>query len=686
MLCLSACDDQAWNDPYPNQSAKANTIYTAFSEQPKHLDPAISYSADETVFLGQIYEPVLEYSYLLRPYKLQPLIAAAMPTSTYDAKANTTTFHISIKPQIMYQPHPAFAKDKQGEYFYHNLTAREAKRFYNIQDFTHTGTRELTAADYANQIKRLADPSLNSPILGFMSPYIVGLPELRQQLIKAYAENPKALCLDLRNFELSGVKVLDDYNYTITINGKYDQFKYWLEMNFFAPVPWEAAKFYCQSGMEAHNISLDTYPIGTGAFYLTENNPERRMVMVKNPNFHPEYYPSIGMPEDVAAGLLKNAGKRIPLVDRVIFSLEKEDVPYWDKFMQGYYDRSGISSNNFNSAMSQSAGTGMRLSQELIDKGIRLTVASTLSTFYWGFNMLDEVVGGDSERARNLRKAIGLAFDMEEYITIFLNGRAIPAHGPIPPGIFGYEETQTSINSKEKLIKAKELLARAGYPNGRDAKTGKQLQVYYDAVSSGDPNERASFGWITKQFNKLGIDLIIRATDYNRFQDKMHNGNVQMFFFGWSMDYPDPENILFLFYGPNSRVKNHGENSTNYSNPNFDKLFVQFKSMGDDPKRLSLIKQMIAILQEDSPWVWGIFPQAFVLSNPWYGATKPSNVSVNTLKYVQIDPELRAKLRLEWNQPIIWPIAIVILVLLLILTPAIIGYMRTTVARAKRKE
>ena len=146
------------------------------------------------------------------------------------------------------------------------------------------------------------------------------------------------------------------------------------------------------------------------------------------------------------------------------------------------------------------------------------------------------------------------------------------------------------------------------------------------------------------------------------------------------------KNILFLFYGPNSRVKNHGENSTNYSNPNFDKLFVQFKSMGDDPKRLSLIKQMIAILQEDSPWVWGIFPQAFVLSNPWYGATKPSNVSVNTLKYVQIDPELRAKLRLEWNQPIIWPIAIVILVLLLILTPAIIGYMRTTVARAKRKE
>lgn len=588
-LLLSACD-QAWNDPYPNQSAKANTIYTAFTEQPKHFDPAISYSADEWAFIGNIYEPILEYNYLLRPYKLQPLTATEMPRTTYDASTNTTTYHIAIKSQIMYQPHPAFAKDSQGKYYYHDLTKREASRFYNIKDFKHSGTRELNAYDYANQIKRLADPTLNSPIFGFLSPYIVGLPELRQRLAAEYMQHPEAMCLDLREYDLPGVKVIDEYHYQITIHGKYAQFIYWLEMPFFAPVPWEACKFYCQAGMQAHNISLDTYPVGTGAYYLTDNNPERNMILLRNPNFHPDFYPEHGMPEDAANGLLTNAGKKLPLVDKVLFSLEKEDVPYWDKFLQGYYDRSGISSNNFNSAMSQS-GNGLRLSQYLIDKGIRLSVADTLSTFYWGFNMLDEKFGGYSERAKALRKAINLAFDKEEFIAIFLNGRAMPAAGPIPPGIAGFEETNDKL-IKQDLARAKKLMLQAGYPEGKDAKTGKQLQIYYDAISSGDPNERANFGWVTKQFAKLGIDVIIRATDYNRFQEKMRNGTAQFFFFGWNADYPDPENFLFLFYGLNGQVKFHGENSTNYSNANFDRLFAQFKSMGDDPRRLSLINQM----------------------------------------------------------------------------------------------
>lgn len=435
--------------------------------------------------------------------------------------------------------------------------------------------------------------------------------------------------------------------------------------------------------MDTHNINLDTYPVGTGAFYLTENNPERNMIMLRNPNFHPAFYPEVGMPDDAEKGLLANAGKKLPLVDKIMFSLEKEDVPYWDKFLQGYYDRSGISSNNFNSAMSQS-GNGLHLSQDLIDKGIRLSVANTLSTFYWGFNMLDEKVGGYSERAKALRKAISMAFDKEEFIAIFLNGRAMPASGPIPPGIAGYEESESTV-AKKDLALAKKLLAQAGYPEGRDAKTGKQLQIYYDTISSGDPNERANYGWVTKQFAKLGIDLIIRATDYNRFQEKMRNGTAQFYFFGWNADYPDPENFLFLFYGPNGQVKFHGENSSNYSNPNFDQLFAKFKTMGDDPKRLPLINQMLTILHDDTPWVWGIFPQSFVLSNPWYAPTKPSNVSVNTLKYVSIDPDLRAKLRLEWNKPLIWPILLVVIILIIMVLPSIIGYLQSNNARAKRK-
>jgi ABC-type transport system substrate-binding protein len=682
LLALSGCDDSAWNNPYPSHSATANILYTAFTSQPEHLDPAISYDQVEWQFISQIYEPILQYSYLLRPYTLEPATAAQMPQVSYDAATNITTYKITIKPSIMYQPHPALARNENGEYYYHDLTYKQAKSYKDIADFKYRGCRELLSADYVNQIKRLADPRLNSPVFGFLSPYIIGMSELREQLVTAYASRPKNKALDLRSFELKGVKVVDDYNYEIKINGKYAQFIYWLEMLFFAPVPWEATVFYSQPGMEEHNLSLDTYPIGTGAYYLTENNPQRRMILLKNPNFHDEYYPSVGMPSD--AILLSNAGKKLPFIDQIVFSLEKESVPYWDKFMQGYYDRSGIGTDNFNSALGGSGSNGIHLSQSLQEKGVKLLVSSQPAVWYWGFNMLDDVVGGYSERACNLRKAIGLAFDVDGYNVIFYNDRGILANGPIPPGILGYQEYIPSIDPSTKLAAAKRLLADAGYPGGRETATGKQLQIYFDTTTSGEPDEKSYFGWLQKQFEKLGINLVIRATDANRYSEKIRNGTQQMFFYGWHADYPDPENFLFLFYGPNSKVHDDSINLTNYNNEKFNVLFEKMKAMGDSPTRQKLINEMVAILQDDYPWVWGFFPQSFVLSNPWNTPGKPSGVALNTVKYAKLDPVLRNKLRLEWNRPLIWPVFAVVAIVILLIAPAIIGYITSTRATARR--
>lgn len=684
VLTLVGCDDRAWNNPYTSQFATANVLYTAFTSQPQHLDPAISYDNVEWQFISQIYEPILQYNYLLRPYVLEPTTATQMPLVNYDAATNITTYKITIKPNIMYQPHPALARTADGKYYYHDLTLKQAKSYETIADFEHTGTRELLATDYVNQIKRLADPSLNSPVFGFLSPYILGMDELRSELVAAYAANTTVTALDLRGFNLAGAKVIDDYNYEIKIHGKYAQFLYWLEMLFFAPVPWEATVFYAQPGMAAHNLSLDTYPIGTGAYYLTENNPQRRMLLLKNPNFHDEYYPSIGMPEDEANGLLANAGKKLPFIDKVVFSLEKENAPYWDKFIQGYYDRSGIGSDNFNSALGGSGSAGLRLSQSLQNKGVKLLVSNRPIVFYWGFNMLDDLVGGYSERARNLREAINLAFDVEEYNIIFLNDRGILADGPIPPDIIGYQNPRQIIDTDVKLAKAKRLLVAAGYPGGRDSISGRQLQISFDTITSGEPDEKSEFGWLQKQFEKLGINLVIRATDANRYNEKIRNGAQQMFFYGWNADYPDPENFLFLFYGPNSKVHNDSINLTNYNNLRFNRLFEKMKAMGDDPARQVLIYEMVSILRYDNPWVWGFFPQSFILSNPWNAPNKPSGVALNTIKYASLDPVLREKLCLEWNKPLLWPFFIFIVMLLIIIAPAIFGYIKSTRAIARR--
>lgn len=686
ILCVTGCDDLAWNNPYPNQSANANTLYTAFTIQPKTLDPARAYSENELIFVAQIYEPVLEYNYLLRPYKLQPLTATKLITPTYDAKSNISTYRIEIKPGILYQQHPAFAKNYEGKYLYHNLTKQQGASYNTLQDFPQTGTRELKAEDYVYEIKRLADPRINSPVFGFLTPYINGIVELRDVLSSEYKKHPTSSELDLRNYEFSGAKVIDDYTYEVYIKGKYPQFKYWLAMPFFCPMPWEAMRFYAQPGLLEHNISIEWYPVGTGAYYLAENNPDRRMSMKRNPNYHPDYYPNIGEPQDAANGLLASAGERLPFIDTVVFSLERENVPYWDKFLQGYYDRSGISADNFNSAISSAGHNSLELTPELIAKNVRLRVSNTLSVAYWGFNMLDDTVGGYSDTAKKLRHAISLSFDVEEYIVIFTNGRGLVADGPIPPGIFGYEDIPNTATADENLKLAKKLLIEAGYPEGRHKITGAPLQIYFEAVSSGGPDEQSRFAWISKQLDKLGIELIVRATDYNRFMEKMDTGNAQMYMWSWGADYPDPENFLFMFYSKNGKVKFGGENASNYSNPNFDVLYEQFQAMEDTPQRLALITQMLSILRIDVPWVWGYYSQLFVLSNPWAGISKPNAIANNTLKYVKTDPRLRAKLQQEWNQPLLWPIILCVLCVLVLCVPIIVYYKKREHSTGRRKK
>ncbi|MDP2267522.1 MAG: ABC transporter substrate-binding protein, partial [Thiobacillus sp.] len=405
---MAGCSD-SWNNPYPGSAAQANVLYSAFSERPKHLDPARSYSSNEVEFTGQIYEPPLQYHFLKRPYTLIPLTAEAVPQLRYfDASGNAlpddaasariaeSVYEVRIKPGVQYQPHPAFARDAAGRYRYHALDAVAVAGKSQVSDFQHTGTRELVAADYVYQIKRLANPKLSSPIFGLMAEHIVGLKALGVSLEKAVKAQPDA-ALNLNDFPLAGAEVVDRYTYRIRIKGKYPQFIYWLAMPFFAPVPWEAEVFYAQPGMAEKNLTLDWQPVGTGPYYLAENDPNRRMVLKKNPNFHGEIYPAEGSAADREMGLLADAGKPLPFVDAAVFSLEKETIPYWSKFLQGYYDSSGISSDSFDQAVQFSAGGNPQLTDSMRKQDIHLSPPVAASIWYVGFNLLDPVVGGLGE-------------------------------------------------------------------------------------------------------------------------------------------------------------------------------------------------------------------------------------------------------------------------------------------------
>jgi oligopeptide transport system substrate-binding protein len=673
---LSGCG-AAWNDPYPAGESGKNILYAAFVQRPKHLDPVQSYTTDESLFTRQILEPPLQYHYLKRPYELMPLTAAQAPEPREADGGMYTVYEIRIRQGIRFQPHPAFVDSNLS---LDEESIADLKSPYQLA----LGTRELVAEDYVYQIKRLAHPRLHSPIFGLMAEYIVGLGSFAEQLKKADADRSR--WLDLRRFRLEGVEVVDRYTYRIKLKGRYPQFKYWLAMPFFAPIPWEAERFFHQPGMEEKNFTLDWWPVGTGAYMLVENDPNSRMVLQRNPNFRGEPYPSEGEPGDAAAGLLRDAGKTTPFIDRVVFSREKESVPYWNKFLQGYYDSASISSDHFDQAIRMAVDGAAEPSPEMTEKGIALSTAVAASTYYFGFNMKDPVVGGSSERARKLRQAISIAVDMEEYLSIFNNGRGVIAHSPIPPGIFGRREGSAGVNPvthvwrdgqarRRPLEAAKNLLAEAGYPDGRDARTGAPLVLYFDTTSRG-PGDKSRLDWWRKQFEKLSIQLEVRETDWNRFQEKIRKGSQQVYGLGWSADYPDPENFLFLLHGPQARADGAGANSSNYANPEFDALFEQMKNMPNSAERQRLIDRMVGVARRDAPWIFGFHPKDYSLRHAWVSNAKPNDMAGNTFQYLRLDVDARGARRAEWNRPVLLPLGLILLAIGLSAIPAVLSYRR----------
>jgi oligopeptide transport system substrate-binding protein len=320
----------------------------------------------------------------------------------------------------------------------------------------------------------------------------------------------------------------------------------------------------------------------------------------------------------------------------------------------------------------------------MTERGIVMQQAIRPSTYYMGFNMLDPVVGGYDARGRKLRQAITIAYNTEEYLKIFKKGLGEVGMSPIPPGIFGYQQGEAGINysifdwvdgkrQRKSIAYAKQLLAEAGYPDGRDAKTGESLVLNYDATST----SKANLNWMKKQFKKIGLQLNFRVTDYNRFKEKMETANAQIYSWGWLADYPDPENFLFLLYGPNAQIDSKsGVNSTNYKNPEYDALFDKMRLLDDTPERAAIIEKMLRLLERDMPWGEMFHGVEYELGHDWLTNNKTHGISKVMFKYWKLDIDKREASQRDWNQPVIWPLIFVIMALLSLIIPGYLFYQR----------
>lgn len=690
---LAACTEPV-NAPRALSDYAGNTLFSSFSgRSPKTLDPQVSYSTDETIYTYGIYEPLYGYEYLKRPYTLMPLAAEKVVHPVYldadkkelasDAEASQISYSvytIPIRKGILFAPHPAFAKDKDGRPLCLTLDAKRASALSSPLELPERGTRELTAHDYVYGIKRIASPAVVSPAFGILSAYIVGFEKLSEDIRtvwnKAREEGRGKERIDLTQFDCEGVKALDDHTLRIVIHGKYPQFDNWMAMAFFAPMPWEAEAFYANPGFAENNISLDTWPVGTGPFMLTVSRQNREHILERNPNYRGLVYPCEGSEEDRKNGYLEDCGKRTPFVDRIVMTMEKEAVPTTSKFLQGYYDSPQITRLDVGQGYIVAMGDDPDKEKLYKEKRLQFSTAVEANLWYIGFNWLDPVVGAgktpeEARRSRLLRQAISIALDWEEQIAIFEKGQGKPAHGPLPPGLFGYREDGSAAFNpvvyekdgegrvkRRSIEDARRLMELAGYPGGRDAKTGRPLVLNFDwqGTSAGS---KSFLDWTARQFAKLGIQLEIRATDYNRFQDKMARGAAQIYYWGWLADYPDAENFLTLLYGPNSKAVNGaGENASNYQNARFDALFESLRNLENGPEKARVIDEMIQIVQQDAPWSFGYFPTSAAALHHWVKNAKPTQMIRNNVQYIRIDAGERIAQIRAWNEPVLWPLAL----------------------------
>jgi len=703
LLCLGlliGCGDGVWNSPnLPGIEGESTYYSLIYAAPPKHLDPALSYATDESLFIAQIYQPPLGYHFLKRPYVIEPLALESMPTfEHFDRKWNPvphgsdkisyTRYTLTLRDDLYYQPHPAFALDDMGLPEYLFAEARDSSDYSIIPDFPQTGTRRVTSQDFIYGIKRLADPRNKSPMLSFMGQHIVGFREFTYRLTDM--KDRPAGWLNLDNELLKGLEALDDRRFTITIHYEYPQFLYWLAMHFFSPVAMEVDRFYHNPGFKEKNLTLDWWPVGTGAYMMAKNDPNNEIVLERNPNYQERYYPSEGAPGDLEAGHLDDAGKRIPFIDRAHFRLEKEVLPMWTKFLQGYFDRSGEVHANTGGYFDQafiSGANGLELSQEMQDHKLTISQDVKPSLYYYGFNMRDPVIGGYTEERRKLRRALSIAWDMEEFGSIFYNDLIIPAQSPVPPGIPGALKGEAGMNpylydwvdgapQRKSIEYARQLMVEAGYPNGRNAETGEPLRLYIDVQSQSINN--AQMNWIVRQYQKLGVQIEFRPADWNRTREKLLTGNTQIYSFGWLADYPDPENFLFLMYGPEAPLVCHcdGANNSNYENPEFDALFERMRVLEPGPERDAAVAQMVELWRRDNVWMYTFHPLEYYLNNEWVHNTKRHGIDKGTLQYVRIDDQLRAKRQIEWNQPVVWPLIAGAGALAGLILPGFVAYRR----------
>lgn len=563
-------------------TANQNVLHYFRTTNYKSLDPPQQFDAVSMEIISNVYDTLLDYHYLKRPYELTPNLLAKMPELAKDQ----VTYTFTLRPGVKFHDDPCF-KGGKG--------------------------RELTAEDVLYTIKRFADASINTnSYTTLLEGRIKGLDQFREKTRQQKG-------LDYAQAEVEGLKKLGPYSFQIILTQPDPLALMSFASGTLSIVPPEAVDRYGQK--------LEHHAVGTGPFILAQNPRRGEIVLQKNPDYHGRY-PSTGEPEDQDKGLLGSAGQPLPLLDEVRMPLIEEDQPRMLKFLNGEIDWIGFDRNNFVKMVSKE-GQGFRLKPEFAPK-FQIYSSPTLSIGYFTLNMKDKVLGQN----KALRQAIASALDTPTYIDKMLNGRGAPLNTIVPLPIAGSEQTISAQWYPPNLATAKQKLAEAGYPNGQGL---GPITIEYRASTT---LTRQNFEFTRAQLAKVGIVAQGEFQTFSAFLRKVDAGNFQIADSGWQADYPDAENFYQLLY---SRNQAPGPNSGAYNNPEYDRLYEQMRRMPPGPDRNQVIAKLAALIKEEVPMIPTVNATAVGMHQKWLGNLKRHAMLDAPFKYLTIDRTVKAK-------------------------------------------
>ncbi len=561
---------------------EVTTTYGAISSKVRGMDPMDIGDTTSSGIASNIYDCLYQYHYLKRPYELIPNLAAEMPTVSEDG----LTYTIKLRDDVVFQDDECFTEtDGKG--------------------------RKLVAQDFIYSWKRIADIKNVSKNWWILDGKIKGLDEFRE-----YTKTAASKADVDYNRPVEGLEAVDDTTLRITLVKPWPQVTQYLAHLPTAAVPHEAVSHY---GDEFLN-----HPVGTGPYTLKSWRHGSKIILERNPTYREEFYPSEGQAGDEEAGLLADAGKPMPLIDRIDISIIEESQPLWLKLMAGDLDIGGIPKDNFDTAISPTR----ELTPDLVKKGVVLEMYEDAATYWYGFNMEDPLLSNN----KPLRQAMNLGIDRKDFLEKFLNNRGIPARGVLPPMIAGYDKGINSPYTQYDVELAKKKVKEA------EALHGGPLPTIVLTMGGTDSTARQTGQWFIRSYENIGLTVEVEYMDWPSAQEKVKTKSAQMYAMGWVADIPDAENFMQLFYGPN---ESPGANSMNYKNPEVDAIYEKIAVMEHSPERIELIRQMQQMVVDDLPCVLTVHRVAFILHYDWLKNYKPHVFQYGLAKYRNLDAELR---------------------------------------------